>query len=84
MTSSILLDYLKGLLEFELKVVLTLSANIYLGHWKFQINTWAGGLAWLRYRLDMAGVVGSNPTRPIPILTLYLGPDIILYEDNWR
>ena len=24
----------------------------------------AGGLAWLRYRLDMAGVVGSNPTRP--------------------
>ena len=25
----------------------------------------AGGLAWLRYRLDMAGVVGSNPTRPI-------------------
>ena len=28
-------------------------------------NTWAGGLAWLRYRLDMAGVVGSNPTRPI-------------------
>ena len=28
-------------------------------------NTRAGGLAWLRYRLDMAGVVGSNPTRPI-------------------
>ncbi len=27
--------------------------------------TRAGGLAWLRYRLDMAGVVGSNPTRPI-------------------
>jgi hypothetical protein len=27
-------------------------------------NTRAGGLAWLRYRLDMAGVVGSNPTRP--------------------
>ena len=25
----------------------------------------AGGLAWLRYRLDMAGFVGSNPTRPI-------------------
>ncbi len=24
----------------------------------------AGGPAWLRYRLDMAGVVGSNPTRP--------------------
>ena len=31
----------------------------------FKSNTWAGGLAWLRYRLDMAGVVGSNPTRPI-------------------
>ena len=28
-------------------------------------STRAGGLAWLRYRLDMAGVVGSNPTRPI-------------------
>ena len=28
-------------------------------------RTRAGGLAWLRYRLDMAGVVGSNPTRPI-------------------
>ena len=25
----------------------------------------AGGLAWLGYRLDMAGIVGSNPTRPI-------------------
>jgi hypothetical protein len=25
----------------------------------------AGGLAWLRYRLDMAGVEGSNPFRPI-------------------
>ena len=24
----------------------------------------AGGLAWLRYRLDMAGVEGSNPFRP--------------------
>ncbi len=28
-------------------------------------NRRAGGLAWLRYRLDMAGVVGSNPTRPM-------------------
>ncbi len=37
-------------------------------------ESWAGGLAWLRYRLDMAGVVGSNPTRPTTILTLYLGP----------
>ena len=25
----------------------------------------AGGLAWLRYRLDMAGFEGSNPFRPI-------------------
>ena len=25
----------------------------------------------------MAGVVGSNPTRPNPILTLYLGPHAI-------
>jgi hypothetical protein len=24
----------------------------------------AGGLAWLRYRLDMAGFEGSNPFRP--------------------
>jgi hypothetical protein len=31
----------------------------------------AGGLAWLRYRLDMAGVEGSNPFRPIPNLSLY-------------
>ncbi len=31
----------------------------------------AGGLAWLRYRLDMAGVEGSNPFRPIPFLSLY-------------
>ena len=30
---------------------------------------WAGGLAWLGYRLDMAGVVGSNPTRPTVIST---------------
>ncbi len=28
-------------------------------------NRGAGGLAWLRYRLDVAGFVGSNPTRPI-------------------
>jgi hypothetical protein len=27
----------------------------------------AGGPAWLRYRLDMAGVVGSNPTRPTEV-----------------
>ena len=27
----------------------------------------AGGLAWLGYRLDMAGIVGSNPTRPIVV-----------------
>ena len=32
---------------------------------KINYKTRAGGLAWLRYRLDMAGVVGSNPTRPI-------------------
>lgn len=36
----------------------------------------AGGLAWLRYRLDMAGVEGSNPFRPtlifsVGILTLF-------------
>jgi hypothetical protein len=31
----------------------------------------AGGLAWLRYRLDMAGVVGSNPTRPIQKLNRF-------------
>ncbi len=35
-------------------------------------NTRAGGLAWLRYRLDMAGVVGSNPTRPISYLSIIL------------
>ena len=34
----------------------------------------AGGLAWLRYRLDMAGVEGSNPFRPILITTLKFGP----------
>ena len=34
-------------------------------------NTRAGGLAWLRYRLDMAGVVGSNPTRPIEKLNRF-------------
>jgi hypothetical protein len=28
----------------------------------------AGGLAWLRYRLDMAGVEGSNPFRPTFIM----------------
>ena len=33
----------------------------------------AGGLAWLRYRLDMAGVEGSNPFRPILITTLKFG-----------
>jgi hypothetical protein len=33
----------------------------------------AGGLAWLRYRLDMAGFEGSNPFRPIPILVLLRG-----------
>jgi hypothetical protein len=30
----------------------------------------AGGLAWLRYRLDVAGVVGPNPTRPIEFIFL--------------
>jgi hypothetical protein len=35
------------------------------------MNVGAGGLAWLRYRLDMAGVEGSNPFRPIPNLSLY-------------
>ena len=33
----------------------------------------AGGLAWLRYRLDMAGFEGSNPFRPIPISVLLSG-----------
>lgn len=33
----------------------------------------AGGLAWLRYRLDMAGFEGSNPFRPIPIIVLFSG-----------
>ena len=37
-------------------------------------NTRAGGIAWLRYRLDMAGVVGSNPTRPILLIVLKFGP----------
>ena len=37
-------------------------------------STRAGGLAWLRYRLDMAGVVGSNPTRPILLVVLKIGP----------
>ena len=35
-------------------------------------ESWAGGLAWLRYRLDMAGVVGSNPTRPTINLVLFM------------
>ena len=35
-------------------------------------ESWAGGLAWLRYRLDMAGVVGSNPTRPTIFLVLFM------------
>ena len=47
------------------RLTLTLSANIYLGYPKENQFNGAGGLAWLRYRLDMAGVVGSNPTRPI-------------------
>jgi hypothetical protein len=34
--------------------------------------SWAGGLAWLRYRLDMAGVVGSNPTRPTKVQVLFV------------
>jgi hypothetical protein len=38
------------------------------------VDAWAGGLAWLRYRLDMAGVEGSNPFRPILITTLKFGP----------
>ena len=33
---------------------------------------WAGGPAWLRYRLDMAGIVGSNPTRPTTDLVLFM------------
>jgi hypothetical protein len=36
----------------------------------------AGGLAWLRYRLDMAGVEGSNPFRPILKLVALLGPTL--------
>ena len=35
-----------------------------------QFKQRAGGLAWLRYRLDMAGFEGSNPFRPIPISVL--------------
>ena len=32
----------------------------------------AGGLAWLRYRLDMAGFEGSNPFRPtLKVMLLY-------------
>ena len=42
----------------------------------------AGGLAWLRYRLDMAGVVGSNPTRPILITMLIYGPTSIIYWNS--
>ena len=36
----------------------------------------AGGLAWLRYRLDMAGVKGSNPFRPI----FFLSSDLLSLE----
>ena len=53
----------------------------FIGEYIFRLSkesldelSWAGGLAWLRYRLDMAGVVGSNPTRPILITTLKCGP----------
>jgi hypothetical protein len=36
---------------------------------KIQQHKRAGGLAWLRYRLDMAGFEGSNPFRPIKFIT---------------
>ena len=34
----------------------------------------AGGPAWLRHRLDMAGIEGSNPFRPILQMKLKFGP----------
>ena len=48
----------------------------------------AGGLAWLRYRLDMAGFEGSNPFRPIrkyrfiPSVLLYEGRTILAKETD--
>jgi hypothetical protein len=54
------------------RLPLTLSANIYLGYPKENQFNGAGGLAWLRYRLDMAGVVGSNPTRPTSALLVMI------------
>ena len=39
---------------------------------KVQQHKRAGGLAWLRYRLDMAGFEGSNPFRPtLKVMHLY-------------
>ena len=37
----------------------------------------AGGLAWLGYRLDMAGIVGSNPTRPITNMYVFIRPKML-------
>ncbi len=42
----------------------------------------AGGLAWLRYRLDMAGVEGSNPFRPITHLYLFIHIILTLRSDR--
>ena len=60
------------------RLPLTLSANIYLGYPKENQFNGAGGLAWLRYRLDMAGVVGSNPTRPISAFLVMISSSFTL------
>ena len=47
---------------------------------KNQAEDRAGGPAWLRYRLDMAGIVGSNPTRPNPKVHVFIRPLMRLYS----
>jgi hypothetical protein len=42
----------------------------------------AGGLAWLRYRLDMAGFEGSNPFRPIRKYRLLFLFWITIFDGN--
>ena len=46
----------------------------------------AGGLAWLRYRLDMAGFEGSNPFRPTIFFNskLSIFRELLTYESFFR
>jgi hypothetical protein len=44
----------------------------------------AGGLAWIRYRLDMAGVRSSNLRRPIALLITLIIPCLLRYVNQAR